>query len=124
MVKRTAALIGALALSLAGLSAHGAGTDLEFYTGDDLFAQCTAKPADADYQPRYARCLGYVIGVSDALQAEQGGGHLATVCIQASNQAPQLVAAVQQYLETHPDKRRVAAPDLVVGALSAAFPCR
>jgi hypothetical protein len=96
---------------------------LEFYTGAELYAQCSAQPADADYQPRQARCTGYVIGVSDALQAAQGRGQRASVCIRPAATASQLVAAVEQYLEAHPDKRHIAAHDLVDEALSAAFPC-
>jgi len=123
MVKRLATAAGALILLTAG-AARAAGTDLEFYTGDELFAQCSATPSDADYPPRSARCLGYVIGVSDALQAEQGGGKPGVVCIQPATQAAQLAEAVRGYLQAHPEKRRVAAPDLVISALSEAFPCR
>jgi len=123
MVTRLAAAVGALILLTAG-AAQAAGADLEFYTGDELFVQCSARPSDADYPPRSARCLGYVIGVSDALQAEQGGGKPSVVCIQGATQATQLADAVRSYLEAHPDKRRVAAPDLVISALAEAFPCR
>ncbi|MBV9996768.1 MAG: hypothetical protein JO127_16305 [Caulobacteraceae bacterium] len=118
------AALAFLSLLSAAASARAAGSDLEFYTGEDLYAQCSANPADADYQPRQARCVGYVIGASDALQAAQGGGRPAMACLQPTNGAPQLVAAVQQYLAAHPEKRRLAAHDLVDEALAAAFPCR
>jgi hypothetical protein len=122
MAWRSAAILAALALSAAA-SAAAAG-DLEFYTGEALYAQCSAKPSSADYQPRQARCAGYVLGVSDALQAAQGAGAPNRVCLPATAASTQLVESVGRYLDAHPEKRRLAAQDLVIEALSEQFPCR
>jgi hypothetical protein len=116
--------LAAIALVITAAGARAAGTDLEFYTGEELMDQCSATPADPDFQPRQARCAGYVMGVSDAVQAAQGAGGAAAVCIPAGTAAPQLVNAVQRFLEAHPDKRRFAAKDLVQEALAASFACR
>jgi len=120
-----AVLALALMLTLMGAGrARAAGPDLEYYTGDELFAQCSAAPADADYQPRQARCVGYVLGVSDAEQAAQGAGSGLSICITPSTGAQALADVVRRYLEAHPEKRHVAAQDLVREALIASYPCK
>jgi hypothetical protein len=118
------AQLAAMAVVVCAAGARAAGTDLEFYTGEELFDQCSTTPADPDFQPREARCAGYVMGVSDAIQAAQGAGGAGLVCIPAQTAAPQLVNVVQRFLEAHPDKRRFAARDLVQEALAASFACR
>jgi hypothetical protein len=121
-MKRTAALV-AIGLAL-GLGEAGRAGDLEFFTGEGLYAQCSARPSEADYQARIARCMGYVLGVSDAQQAAQGAGARNRVCLPATVSGPQLSASVVHFLETYPDKRHLAAQDLVIEALSADYPCR
>lgn len=118
---RRVALAAGLVL---GAGAAAGATDLEFFTGDALYAQCSAKPDDAGYAVRHARCFGYVLGVSDAQQAGQGAGAPGRVCLPPSATSPQLVDAVVRYLEAHPEKRSVAAQDLVLESLAAQFPCR
>jgi hypothetical protein len=117
------AVLSALGLTLAAAAPAGA-TDLEFFTGEALYAQCSAKAADADGAVKQARCLGYVVGVSDAQQALQGAGAPSKVCLQATVTGPKLAEAVSAFLDAHADKRRLAAQDLVLEALTAAFPCK
>jgi hypothetical protein len=105
-------------------AAPASAADLEYFTGVALYAQCSAKPTDADFAVRQARCSGYVLGVSDAQQAAQGAGGAGRVCIPATAGSPQLVEAVVAFLGAHPDKRPLAAQDLVLEALSAQFPCK
>jgi hypothetical protein len=104
-------------------SSPAAAGDLEFFTGQSLYAECSAKPGAPDYPQRAARCVGYVIGVSDALQAAQGAGASQRVCLPATASAAQVVDAVAKYLADHPDKRPIAAQDLVSEALSQKYPC-
>ncbi len=114
-----------IAAGLAALAAAGplrAG-DLEFFTGQDLYAACSARPTDADLATRQAWCGGYVVGVSDAQQAAQGAGSPARVCLPPSASAARMSEAVRAYLEAHADKRPLAAKDLVIQALAAAYPC-
>jgi hypothetical protein len=122
MAKRAAALM-AIGLAL-GATHVGRAGDLEFFTGEGLYAQCAARPSEGDYQAKIARCMGYVLGVSDAQQAAQGSGAPGRVCLPATVSAPQLSGSVAHFLETHPEKRRLAAQDLVIEALSADYPCR
>jgi len=120
---RFAAAPAAIGLALAAFAPAKA-ADLEFFTGDGLNAQCSAKPGDADFATKQGRCVGYVVGVSDAQQAAQGQGGAQRVCFPAGVTATQMVATVTAFLGAHPDKRLLAAQDLVVEALSAQYPCK
>jgi hypothetical protein len=124
MGERAAVALTTMLLLLGAGSARAAGPDLEYCTGDELFTQCSAAPADADYQPRQARCVGYVLGASDAEQAAQGAGAALSVCITPSTGAQALADAVRRFLEAHPEKRHLAAQDLVREALAASYPCK
>ena len=117
------AMAAAIVLALAAQTPAPA-ADLEFFTGESLNAQCTAKPSDADFATRQGRCVGYVVGVSDAQQAGQGLGATPRVCFPAGVTATQMVGAVTVFLGAHPEKRPLAAQDLVVEALAAQYPCK
>jgi hypothetical protein len=120
---RLAAVLMAIGMALAA-SAPAPAADLEFFTGEGLNTVCAAKPGDADFATREGRCVGYVVGVSDAEQAGQGQGGAQRVCYPAGVTATQMVAAVTDFLAAHPEKRPLAAQDLVVEALAAHYPCR
>ncbi len=113
---------------LAAAGASAAPSDREFYTGEALYQRCSAAPADADFATRKAACRGYVLGVSDALQAGQasapiaGPTRAAAICLPDID-ADQMVEAVSRYLADHPENRRYAAPDLVFMSLKASYPC-
>jgi hypothetical protein len=113
------AAIGGLMLATSAPAA-----DLEFFTGESLSAQCSAKAGDTDFATKQGRCLGYVVGVSDAQQAGQGLGAAQRVCFPAGVTATLMVTAVTDFLAAHPEKRPLAAQDLVVEALSAQYPCK
>jgi|HubBroStandDraft_1064217.scaffolds.fasta_scaffold39353_3 hypothetical protein len=98
--------------------------DLEFFTGQMLAAHCGAKPTDTDYATHSLQCAAYVLGVSDAQQATQAGGGVQKVCLPATVNAPQIVDMVSAFLQAHPDKLPLAAQDLVLEALSQAYPCQ
>jgi hypothetical protein len=117
-------ILAALVSASGFASAPASAGDLEYFTGESLYAQCSAKPTDPDVAVRQARCAGYVLGVSDAQQAAQGAGAAGRVCIPATAGSPQLVDAVVAFLQAHADKRPLAAQDLVLEALSAQFPCK
>ncbi|HEX3407047.1 MAG TPA: Rap1a/Tai family immunity protein [Caulobacteraceae bacterium] len=129
MIKRwavgVAAIVGAMggAIGVAAPAANAA-SDLEFYTGESLYAQCQPRPGEADYQTHALRCAGYVLGVSDAQQARQGAGQPGRVCLPGTATATDVVSKVSAYLIAHPEKRPLAAQDLVIEALAAAYPCR
>jgi Rap1a immunity proteins len=119
------AIVAAIVTAIAAAApAANAASDLEFYTGEALAAQCQARPGDADYQAHALRCAGYVLGVSDAQQARQGAGQPGRVCLPGTANANDVVTKVGAYLVAHPEKRPLAAQDLVIEALAAAYPCR
>jgi hypothetical protein len=121
----TKVLAGLAALGLlCAPSAPAKAADLEFFTGGSLAIECAAKPGEADHATRQGRCVGYVVGVSDAEQAAQGAGGAQRVCFPAGVTAAAMVSAVSAFLAAHPDKRPLAAQDLVVEALAAQFPCK
>jgi hypothetical protein len=126
MTKVTAActaVISTLTLMLAmGSSARSA--DLEFFTGESLGAQCAAKPGDTDFAAKQGRCVGYVVGVSDSEQAGQGQGAAQRICFPAGVTATAMVTTVSGFLAAHPEKRPLAAQDIVVEALAAQYPCK
>src|SRR6185437_1756660 len=99
MIKRwvvgVAATLGVLGVSAPVASAA---SDLEFYTGETLSAQCQSRPGDADYQAHALRCAGYVLGVSDAQQARQGAGQPGRVCLPGTATANDIVSKVSNYL--------------------------
>jgi hypothetical protein len=118
-----AAMLAAVGLGASASSAAAAG-DLEYYTGETLYEQCSARAGEARYVADSLRCAGYVLGVSDAQQARQGAGAPGRVCLPATASATQVVATVGAYLAAHPEKRPLAAQDLVLEALAATYPCR
>ena len=54
----------------------------------------------------------------------KGAGQPGRVCLPAAATANQVVEKVGAYLVAHPEKRPLAAQDLVIEALGAAYPCR
>lgn len=126
------ALMAASVAAGATLAGAGAATaaqsDREFFTGEALYQRCSAGPADPDFAARKAACRGYVLGVSDALQAGQGSAPIAgppraaAVCLPDID-ADQMVETVSRYLTEHAESRRYAGPDLIYMALKAAYPC-
>ena len=120
MARGWAAVVAGCAALLTGGAPQAA--DLEFFTGQDLYAACSQAPA-ADLQTRQALCAGYVVGVSDSQQAAQGAGGANRICLRAGASATKMTDQVRAYLEAHPEKRPLAAKDLVIEALAAAYPC-
>jgi Rap1a immunity proteins len=104
----------ALALSVACAAA----AEAAFLDGDTLHAWCLS----ADVGDQEA-CLGYVVGVADALGAQgREGASEAALCLPAID-AKEAVGAVKQYLLVHPRPGSGAGADLVAAALAEAFPC-
>ena len=90
-----------------------------FQSGKKLYQICQNKEAFPD-----GFCLGYVVGIADALTGPSKGYRGRTFCIPVGSIQNQIEFAVKKWLESNPDKRHLNAPDLVAWALSEAFPCR
>ena len=95
------------------LAPHGAQSDV-FESGNGLLEGCSRDPS---------WCLGYIVGVADAMLAN-GGTFLGwRVCFPASVVQGELQDVVIKYLQTWPERRDYGASGLVAHALSEAFPC-
>jgi Rap1a immunity proteins len=93
--------------------------DAKFLDGDTLHDWClSAEVGDQE------ACLGYVVGVADALGPAPGGDAAARqeLCLPGID-AEVAVDAVKDYLLVHPRTNSGAGADLVAAALSEAFPC-
>jgi Ssp1 endopeptidase immunity protein Rap1a len=92
-----------------------------YIMGNRLLASCTSV-----VQRDNALCIGYVIGVSDAMQAAQAtGGALFgwQACLPPSTTAEQVTTGAVRFMIAHPEAQQSSASGLIAKALSDAFPC-
>lgn len=87
--------------------------EVAYFTGNKLKSRLDN---EKDGVP-YAVALGYILGVYDASSD-------VSICGPSQGTAGQLGAIVLKYLAEHPQKLHEKASDLVLNALSSAFPCR
>jgi hypothetical protein len=92
-------------------------------TGQQLLSLCTANMWGKGHPVEAAECLGYVVGVADTFDCEQGD-HGFTWDSSAGVSQPRMVAVIVQWLQTHPDALKSEAHRLVGAALQQAFPCK
>jgi hypothetical protein len=76
-------------------------------TGNDLMRHCMVSPDSF--------CAGYIGGVIDASHA--------LFCIPHEVSKREIISITIVYLHDHPDKLGLYAPNLVIKATRAAFPC-
>ena len=77
-------------------------------TGNDLMRHCIASPDSF--------CAGYIGGVIDTSHA--------LFCIPHEVSKREIIDIIIVYLREHSDKLGLYAPNLVIHATSAAFPCK
>jgi hypothetical protein len=91
-----------------------------YITGDRLIAVC-ANRSEGDN----ALCLGYILGVADAMQASKASGGALIfgwrACLPPGTTSQELRDVA--VLIAHPDVRQSSASGLVAKALSEAYPC-
>lgn len=75
----------------------------------------TRAPATVPY--KWGTCFGYINGVADALVPA------GVYCLPAGVKAGQVLDVAKLYIQDHPDKRYLPAPQLIVNALAEKFPC-
>jgi hypothetical protein len=80
-----------------------------FYTGNDLYAQCTTKSA---------ACFAYVEGIADAF------AHDGNICIPTQLIGNKIADVVMDFLGAHPELRTASAASIGYIALQRAFPCK
>ena len=98
-----------------------------FVTGESLAAYCrdflavrrNAAASDDQQLQRYAVCLGFVAGVSDAVTVEG----VRRYCLPFRSDAGAITEAVAKYLDQRPKELHLPAYTLVVQSLTSAYPC-
>ena len=117
----------ATALLLVPTHVNAQGSAWLFVTGESLATYCrdflavrrNAAASDDQQLQRYAVCLGFVAGVSDALTVER----VRHYCLPFRSDAGDIADAVAQYLDQHPEELHLPAYALVVQSLASAYPC-
>jgi hypothetical protein len=117
----------ATALLLFSTQVNAQGSAWLFVTGESLATYCrdflavrrNAAASDDQQLQRYAVCLGFVAGVSDAVTVE-GVRHY---CLPFRSDAGDIADAVARYLDQHPKELHLPAYTLVVQSLASAYPC-
>ena len=96
-----------------------------FVSGSTLYKSCAGSmTGDREY------CLGYVLGVTDAMELAIASGTPIggwDTCIptgSAGATAAQARDVVKSYLVAHPEGRRSSAASQAIIALAEAFPCK
>ena len=93
-----------------------------YITGDRLITTC-----DSRSERDSALCLGYILGVADAMQASKASGGALIfgwrACLPPGTTSQGLRYVAVHFLIAHPDVRQSSASGLVAKALSEAYPC-
>jgi Rap1a immunity proteins len=107
-----------VALVLSGFILKGPAM-AEVIDGAKLFADCRDgdDPNARDSTHKGGMCFGYINGVADALVP--AGAY----CLPPGASAGQVLDVAKLYIQDHPDKRYMSAPQLIVNALTEKFPC-
>src|SRR5262245_9358301 len=87
--------------------------------GNKLFSDCRDgdNPSARDSTYKWGTCFGYINGVAEALVPA------GLYCLPDGAKAGQVLDVANLYLQDHPDKRYLPAPQLIVNALVEKFPC-
>ena len=84
-----------------------------FMSGNEVYEDCTGPKGP----PKMGICIGYVVGISDALNMD------GSVCTPANVTVGQVVDVIVNYLQANPKYRHISASLLAGAALREAFPC-
>ncbi|NWK98817.1 hypothetical protein DM806_24765 [Sphingobium lactosutens] len=110
----------AVAIAACGLfpvSAHAG-----FYSGDELYAVCTAEKGGKDYFEKSYECLGYISGAVDAFNTTREVNKLKS-CIPGDVTISELRSVTVDYLGKNPIDRQKSASSQVFAATRKAWPC-
>ena len=102
MTKMNLMVAAVLAVSMVGT------VQARLTTGNDLINHCIAAPDSF--------CAGYVGGVIDTSHA--------LFCFPPEVSKRELINITIVYLSDHPDKLGLYAPNLIINAMRAVFPCK
>lgn len=103
-----------------GVADAGAPGSTYYTSGNKLHSFCKEEDS-AHFE---AHCIGYILGVTDALNGWLILHSVVPFCILPSVDVLQLVDVVKQWLSKYPGQRHLPAPDLIARALSVPFSCK
>ena len=113
-------LCSGLAISFLGLAASPA--KAQFFTGNDIFAECQASPSDTTYWQRDMKCTAYIVGAYDAADAVRSARNTER-CGPDGLTAGQLRDVVVKYMRDNPETRNLSGGKLVILAIMTAWQC-
>jgi hypothetical protein len=93
-----------------------------FYSGDELYAACTADKNGKDYFERSYECLGYISGAVDAFNTTREANNLKS-CLPGGVTINELRTTTVNYLSKNPIDRKKSASSQVFAATRKAWPC-
>ena len=93
-----------------------------FYSGDELYAACTADRDGKDYFERSYECLGYISGAVDAFNTTREANDLKS-CLPSNVTINELRTTTVSYLSKNPIDRKKSASSQVFAATRKAWPC-
>ena len=105
-------LVAGLLWPASTFAQDGGSSSSSYMTGNKLYEECNSQD--------YSLCLGYVMGVSDALNATKPN----FFCAPPNIKATQELAVVVKYLRDHPETWHYSAWTDIGVALALAFPCK
>jgi len=116
---RTALCVAFLVASVFSGLGIGGKAVAEVIDGSKLFADCRDgdNPNARDSTYKWGTCFGYINGVAEALVPA------GLYCLPTGAKAGQVLDVAKLYIQDHPDKRYLPAPQLIVNALKEKFPC-
>jgi hypothetical protein len=102
----------------------GSGFETQATSGNELLGLCKAQETSPTYYSDSSQCLGYIVGVADAmLDLSQSMPPPGFVCIPGNVTVQQTVDIAVRYIDEHPQQRHLRGAQLVWGAIKVAFPC-
>lgn len=114
------AILCALALAfLVAQSEPGRAASGGFISAAELDNECDAEAKSAPHH----FCLGYVGGVADTVASYEEHGNVAVACLPDKVTLSKLVEVFRAYFDLNPETFEDAAQDVVMMALSQAYPC-
>ena len=109
-------MVGAMLLA----AALQTSTFSAFQSGNELFGMCSEPKGSELFYQLHSECRGFIVGVSDLHEAL----NLRRYCLPKGVTEGQLTDVAVQWIQSHPAERYYAGAELVIKALSEAFPCQ
>jgi hypothetical protein len=91
-----------------------------FRTGNDLYSYCQEPLGEYNE----ALCIGYILGVFDALDNVRAGMSEGLFCSPTTVNAGQVRDVVKKWLKDNPQHRHYSGGEVVSFALSKVWPCK